>query len=88
MVLYAMIMNIPVSPQVLLALAAALFLLGCFVAAVWPNRWRLALALLLPASALTVWVVFGPELRAFVASVQQSIAAHDATPAAPPPAPR
>ena len=58
-------MNIPVSPGLQLAFAAALFLLGCFIGGVWPHRWKLAMLVILPSVALTVWLVFGPELTAF-----------------------
>lgn len=63
-------MDLPVSPGTLLALATALFLLGCLIIGFWPNRWRLALLVILPASALTVWLVFGPELRDLLATLR------------------
>ncbi len=63
-------MNTLVSPGFLLALATALFLLGCLIIAFWPNRWRLALLAILPASALTIWLVFGPELSDLLATLR------------------
>jgi fatty acid desaturase len=58
-------MDTLLSPRSLIALAAALFVLGCVIAMFWPHRWWLALLAILPSIGLTVWVVFGPELRAF-----------------------
>ena len=65
MMLRDIIMNTLLSPETLLAIAAALFVLGCFIGMFWPHRWRLALLAILPSVALTVWLVFGPELREF-----------------------
>ncbi len=52
------------SPQTLLALAAVLFLVGCVYGAFRPDRWLLALVPIIPSVILTVWLVFGEELRA------------------------
>jgi hypothetical protein len=62
-------MTVPISPQMGLLLATVLFLVGCGVLAYRPDRWRLALAVLVPSSVLTVWLVFGPELRELVSTL-------------------
>ena len=49
-----------VTPQTLLAVATALFLVGCVIGAYRPNRWRWAVAVILPATLLTVLVTFAP----------------------------
>ena len=72
------------SPGFLLALASALFLLGCGIGAFWPHRWHLALVAILPATVLTVWLVFGDDLRALVASLRQPPAAEGAAAATTP----
>lgn len=50
---------IHISPQYLLAFATLLFLVGCVIGAFWPNRWRLAVAIIVPASLLSVALTFG-----------------------------
>lgn len=45
--------------QWLLLLATGLFLLGCVIGAFWPNRWRLAVVVIVPASLLSAALTFG-----------------------------
>jgi len=67
-------MTLSVSPLTQLILATVMFLAGCGVLGIRPDRWKLALLLLLPASALTIWLVFGEELRELAASLLQGTA--------------